>query len=139
MNTRKAIDDDSLAIKELLHQLGYSSPVESISETINSSDENSELFVTLVDGKVVAFMSLIYFYYFPSNCRVCRITGITVDASVRGRGVGSQLIAFASEMGQQNNCKQLEVTTSLVREKTQKYYEFLGFKKASLRYYQPID
>ncbi len=138
MDIRKAVAKDAGVIKALLEQLGYESSRQSISDVIRSPHNNTELFVAVLEKKVVAFMSTICFYYFPSDCNICRITGITVDSTVRGEGIGNKLITYAANIAKDNNCKQLEITTSLAREKTQKYYEFLGFKKTSFRYYQAI-
>ena len=138
MEIRKAQKQDSVLIQSLLEQLGYSNSKQSIVEAIDASHHHSEIFVALEQNKVIAFISTIYFYYFPSNCNVCRITGIAVDSSMRGNGVGTELINFAKQIGLNNGCEQLEITTSIIREKTQKYSEYLGFQKASVRYFQTI-
>ena len=139
MEIRKAKTADAIKVKNLLVQLGYTNALDTVEKALSNQPHGSEIYVATRGGDIVAFMSLIYFYYFPSSCNICRITGITVDQTLRGCGIGSKLISFALEKGRQNNCEQLEVTTSLLREKTQKYYENLGFIKASYKYYQTID
>ena len=71
---------------------------------------------------------LLYFFYFPLQKSLCRITAIVVDESVRNVGVGKKLINFAATQAQTRSCAQLEVTTSLARNATQAYYESIGFK-----------
>ena len=61
--------------------------------------------------------------------RICRITAIVVDESARGCGVGTDLVEFPKAHASSRSCKQIEVTTSLLREKTQKYYEIINFTK----------
>ena len=129
---------DTLAIATLLKQLGYESDEQSIGCAISLPEKESAVFIAKVDNQVVGFMSLIYFYYFPIQKYVCRITAIVVDESSRGTGVGKKLIELAKSKANENACIQLEVTTSLLRVQTQKYYESLGFKKASYRYILPL-
>ncbi len=122
-------------IQALLVQLGYNASIAEVKSGLNSQDPHSDLYVARLEGRVIAFMSLIYFYYFPIQKQNCRITAIVVDEEVRKTGVGRQLIQFAQVKARQHACAQLEVTTSLERKATQAYYEHNGFIKASFRYY----
>ena len=122
-------------IQALLVQLGYNASIAEVKSGLDSQDPHSDLYVATLEGRVIAFMSLIYFYYFPIQKQNCRITAIVVDEQVRKTGVGTQLIQFAQVKAQQRACAQLEVTTSLERKATQTYYEHNGFIKASFRYY----
>ncbi|MBL54088.1 MAG: GNAT family N-acetyltransferase [Alteromonadaceae bacterium] len=122
-------------IQALLVQLGYNASIAEVKSGLNSQDPHSDLYVARLEGRVIAFMSLIYFYYFPIQKQNCRITAIVVDEEVRITGVGRQLIQFAQVKARQHACAQLEVTTSLERKATQAYYEHNGFIKASFRYY----
>ncbi|WP_258405248.1 GNAT family N-acetyltransferase [Shewanella mesophila] len=126
------------SIQILLHQLGYQCNTAEIVSAIDSSDANSGLFVAISHGNVVGFMSLIYFFYFPLQRRNCRITAIVVDEYARGNGIGKKLINHALAKARSLSCAQLEVTTSLVREATQAYYERTGFIKSSFRYYLDV-
>ena len=125
-------------IQALLVQLGYNASIAEVKSGLNSQDPHSDLYVARLEGRVIAFMSLIYFYYFPIQKQNCRITAIVVDEEVRKTGVGRQLIQFAQVKAQQHACAQLEVTTSLEREATQAYYEHAGFIKTSFRYYMNL-
>ena len=122
-------------IQALLVQLGYNASIAEVKSGLNSQDPHSDLYVARLEGRVIAFMSLIYFYYFPIQKQNCRITAIVVDEEVRKTGVGRQLIQFAQVKARQHACAQLEVTTSLERKATQAYYEHNGFIKTSFRYY----
>ena len=122
-------------IQALLVQLGYNASIAEVKTGLNSQDPHSDLYVARLEGRVIAFMSLIYFYYFPIQKQNCRITAIVVDEEVRKTGVGRQLIQFAQVKARQHACAQLEVTTSLERKATQAYYEHNGFIKTSFRYY----
>ena len=125
-------------IQALLVQLGYNASIAEVKTGLNSQDPHSHLYVATLEGRVIAFMSLIYFYYFPILNQNCRITAIVVDEQVRKTGVGRQLIQFAQVKARQHACAQLEVTTSLERKATQAYYEHNGFIKTSFRYYMNL-
>lgn len=135
----KAKSEDVFAIKNLLSQLGYETEQDELQLAIALPQEQSDAFVAILGSEVIGFMSVIYFFYFPLQKKVCRITSIVINESHRGTGVGKQLIEFCELKAMENCCVQLEVTTSLLREKTQKYYEYLGFNRSSYRYYLDID
>lgn len=125
-------------IKGLLQQLGYESQELELISALSQQDDCSEVFIVKKGNQVIAFMSLIYFFYFPIQKSLCRITAIVVDENLRNAGVGKKLINFAATQAKAKSCAQLEVTTSLARKATQAYYERIGFKKASYRYYSDI-
>ncbi len=135
----KAEPTNALCIQRLLLQLGYDSNELELKSALSQQDQHSEVFIAKSGAQVIALMSLIYFYYFPLQKPLCRITAIVVDENIRNNGVGKMLIDFALSQAKENACAQLEVTTSLARKATQAYYERIGFKKASYRYYLEID
>jgi len=130
---KEASSKHSERIQELLKQLGYEASLEQIEKNLVNN-----VLIALEEDEVVGFMSLIFFDYFPTSHKVCRITAIVVDEAFRGKGIGSQLIDFAKEMAVDKGCNALEVTTSLQRASTQAYYESIGFKKTSFRYLQEL-
>lgn len=131
---------DIYPIAELLVQLGYDTAPSKIEHMVSKpSSGNDEILVGILDGSVVAVMSLIYFDYFPSAEKICRITAIVVDEDIRGSGIGTKLIEHAKVQALAKKCKVLEITTSLKREKTQEYYESIGFQKSSFKYVQELD
>lgn len=134
----KAAPDHAHEVKSLLNQLGYESHESELVSALSQQDPNSEVLVAKKGTKLIAFMSLIYFYYFPMQKSLCRITTIVVNETMRNAGVGKKLIRFATSQAASKSCAQLEVTTSLARKATQAYYERIGFKKASYRYYLDI-
>lgn len=136
---REARKDDAGSISTLLLQLGYETPPAKIELLVlNSDSENSEILVGLVEGAVVAVMSIIYFDYFPSAEKLCRITAIVVSTELRGSGIGKKLVECAKIRALTCNCDVLEVTTSLKREATQLFYESIGFDKTSYKFVQKL-
>lgn len=139
LEIRKAESHDAKIVQSLLKQLGYSVTADDLEKYLGTHQRGDEVYVAIDKGEVVGFMSLIYFDYFPSQRKICRITAILVNENIRGSGVGTELVAFAKNQALRNACGQLEVTTSLLRDKAQKYYESIGFTKSSYRYIQNVD
>ncbi|ALT00249.1 hypothetical protein AT746_00395 [Lacimicrobium alkaliphilum] len=135
---KKADPSHAKEVFTLLLQLGYESTLDNLKDVLAQTDRSDEIYIAQINDKVVGLMSVIYFDYFPSQERICRITAIVVDQNARGTGVGSQLIDFAKSLSKQRLCSKLEVTTSLARQATQQYYENIGFTKTSYRYAQEI-
>ncbi len=135
LEIRQAESIDVHAIADLLDQLGYDTAEAKIENFLSvSSAADSSVSVCVLKRRVIAVMSVIYFNYFPSAEKICRITSIVVDRQSRGLGVGSKLIDYAKENAIAGNCDVLELTTSLRREKAQRYYEKIGFQKTSYKY-----
>ena len=135
---RRANSVDADPVSKLLNQLGYETPIDKLAASLSSEQRNDEIYVYLLNNRIVGVMSLMCFDYFPSLQRICRITAIVVDESARGYGVGTALIRFAKQHALEHCCEILEVTTSLKRDKTHKYYESIGFSKSSYRYFQHL-
>ncbi|EGQ8181287.1 TPA: GNAT family N-acetyltransferase [Vibrio parahaemolyticus] len=137
---RAAQKDDAEIISSLLVQLGYDTEPSKIEILVSLAARGSDkIFVGVLNGKVIAVMSVIFFNYFPSAEKLCRITSIVVDRASRGTGIGSKLIDYAKSVALAEKCSVLEVTTSLRREKTQTFYESIGFKKTSYKYVQRLE
>lgn len=140
LEIRAAQKGDANVISSLLAQLGYDTEPSKIEVLASMADSgNNKVCVGVLSGQVIAVMSVIFFNYFPSAEKLCRITSIVVDETVRGSGVGSKLIDYARSIALAEKCSMLEVTTSLRREQTQAYYESIGFQKTSYKYVQKLE
>ena len=137
LNIRKSVSSDLDSISNLLNQLGYNPQIDQIKNTIDST--TSEVYIAEDSGIIVGLMSLIYFDYFPTTEKICRITSIVVDETQRNKGIGSKLIEFVKSEGKKRKCMGIEITTSTERHETHVYYEKLGFVKTSFRYYKSLE
>ncbi|AAN54935.1 GNAT family N-acetyltransferase [Shewanella oneidensis MR-1] len=139
ISIRQAQIADLNPIATLLLQLGYLATEAQLQQYLDDPKRSDEIYLAESEGVVVGLISLIFFDYFPSQQQICRITALVVTEASRGLGVGTQLIDFAKDRASERDCRQLEVTTSMHREKTQAYYESIGFEKSSFRYIQAIE
>ncbi|MCL1091643.1 GNAT family N-acetyltransferase [Shewanella profunda] len=138
LQIRQAEIQDLKAIEYLLLQLGYSSTQEQLQKYLEKSERTDEIYIAEEEGNIIGLISLIFFDYFPAQQKICRITALVVAEAYRGSGVGTRLIRFSKARAFEYGCSKLEVTTSMRREKTQAYYEAIGFEKTSFRYIQDV-
>jgi len=132
---RNAQRSDAKRISELLAQLGYETAADQVEGLLLKSDTANEAhYVAVQNETVIAVFSLIYFNYFPSAERFCRLTALVVDKSLRGTGIGSNIIKAIQSIAKENNCDVLEITTSFRRVKTHEFYEKCGFTKTSFKF-----
>ena len=137
---RQAQEEDATRIVALLLLLGYETTPSIVEALIaNSHRKTDEINVGIREGVIVAVMTLIYFDYFPSAEKRCRITAIVVDEHVRDQGIGTALMDYAKARAKAERCKTLEITTSLLRHHTHSFYESRGFRKTSYMYVQELD
>ena len=137
LRIRKPVSSDLDRISNLLRQLGYNPPIAGIEKSINSTA--GEVYVAEASGIIIGLMSVIYFDYFPTTQKICRITSIVVDETQRSQGIGFKLIEFAESESKKRHCVGVEITTSTERHETHAYYEKLGFDKTSFRYYKSSE
>jgi GNAT superfamily N-acetyltransferase len=56
------------------------------------------------------------------------IEGVRTASSVRGKGIGSQLIGWAIDRAKARGCRLVQLTTDKKREDAHRFYERLGFQ-----------
>ena len=135
---RAAQPSDINTIAHLLEQLGYSTSKHNLLLVLNDKPAHEEVYIALLDNKVVALMTLVYFTYFPTAEKYCRITTLVVEEKLRGWGIGAQLVNYSKQQALSKKCKAIELTTSLKRNDAQAFYEHLGFQKVSYKYVLPL-
>ncbi|MEN9434600.1 MAG: hypothetical protein RLZZ422_2189 [Pseudomonadota bacterium] len=134
LSIRLAEPKDAEAMAELLTQLGYANLPKQLAQFLNQAMPQQVNLVGVLDKKIVAVMSLMYFDYLPSLERYCRITTLVVEEKLRGWGIGKQLIDYAQQYATHHHCQVLELTTGLQRTAAHQFYESLGFEQVSYKY-----
>ncbi|WP_410489373.1 GNAT family N-acetyltransferase [Bacillus sp. DTU_2020_1000418_1_SI_GHA_SEK_038] len=94
-----------------------------------TSDPNNEL-VVACDGKEVIGVQQITFTPYITHQGGWRATieGARTSASVRGKGVGTELIKWAIQRAEARGCHLVQLTTDKKRPDALRFYERLGFK-----------
>ena len=57
-----------------------------------------------------------------------QVEGVRVDASLRGSGIGRQMLGWAIEQCRAKGCATVQLTTNTVRTDAQRFYLSLGFE-----------
>lgn len=136
---RKATEDDLYKIVEMLadDELGmmrerfenplpqtYIKAFESI-----SNDPNNELIVACKGEEVVGVQQITYTPYITHQGGWrATVEGVRTLKTVRGEGVGTELIKFAVKRSRERGCHLIQLTTDKKREDAHRFYERLGFK-----------
>ncbi|MFJ9500707.1 GNAT family N-acetyltransferase [Brevibacillus centrosporus] len=94
-----------------------------------SSDQNNELLVACLGEEIVGVQQITFTPYLThQGSWRATIEGVRTASSVRGRGIGSQLIGWAIDRAKARGCHLVQLTTDKKREDAHRFYERLGFQ-----------
>lgn len=125
---REATDDDADAIATLFTDEGYPSGPSDIVERLGRFPApHSRVIVADSGGEVVGFIAVHALSRFEHSDRIIRIMALVVDAGVRERGVGRQLMEEAERLGRELGAAFAEVTAGHHRPDARRLYEDLGY------------
>jgi GNAT superfamily N-acetyltransferase len=97
------------------------------------ADKNNELIVAELEGVVVATLQLTFT---PSisfqGGRRCTVESVRVDESLRGKGIGREMMLWAIERAKERGCISMQLTTNSDRTDAHRFYENLGFKASHI-------
>jgi ribosomal protein S18 acetylase RimI-like enzyme len=97
------------------------------------NDPNNELIVAELDGSIVGTFQLTFTpsLSFQGGKR-CTVESVRVDSSLRGQGIGREMMLWAIERAKEKGCASMQLTTHKERENAHRFYERLGFKSTHL-------
>ena len=138
MNVREATATDLPAILRLLFddratpsaELPPDAPC--YAEALREMQESaaSRTYVAEVDGRIVGtFMLSFLRHLMRRGTRVAQIEEVRIDAALRGRGLGAEMVGWAVAEARRRECSVLQLTTNKKRKDAQRFYERLGFHR----------
>lgn len=81
------------------------------------------------DGRVIGCLQLLILPGLGSlGKQRAQIEAVRIESTLRGRGLGSQLIGYAIDRAKQRGCKLVQLTSDNSRQGAHRLYERLGFK-----------
>ena len=91
-------------------------------------DPNNELIVAEADGKLAGVLQLTFLpsITYRGSWRAM-IEGVRTASSMRGRGIGRELIRHAIGLAEEKGCRLVQLTTDKSRPDAIRFYENLGF------------
>ena len=138
---RTAKLDDLALIVKLLADDFLGQQREDLSEPLNENylkafreieaDPNNELIVAELDGKVNGTLQLVVtpsLSYRGSKRSI--VESVRVDSSLRGKGIGREMMLWAIERAKQRGCVSMHLTSHNDRTDAHRFYESLGFSKS---------
>jgi GNAT superfamily N-acetyltransferase len=92
------------------------------------ADPHQYLMAAELDGAVIGTLQLTILpgLSYQGGKRAL-IEAVRVDASLRGRGIGQQLIRWAIDQARQEGCFLVQLTSHKQRAEAHRFYERLGF------------
>lgn len=92
-------------------------------------DKNNEFYVAILDHEIVGCFQLTMI---PSLSRGAakraQIESVRVKSSLRGRGIGRQMMEWAIEQSRVNGCGLVQLTTDKSRATAHEFYLNMGFE-----------
>lgn len=136
---REAIEKDLPCLVEMLADDELGAQREDPSYPVNSGyvaalvriivEPNNELIVVEADQRIVAMLQLTFIPYLTHIGSIrCLIEGVRTHKSVRGQGLGAQILDWAIHRAKEKNCSIIQITSDKKRPDAIRFYENLGFE-----------
>jgi GNAT superfamily N-acetyltransferase len=140
LTIRPAEAADAAALASLMGELGYETRTSEMEMRLEFilGDPRYQTFVAVSDGKIRGMIGSFCHYSYEHNDPSGRILALVVSKTVRGRGVGRQLISAAENDFAQRNVRRLAVYTRLTRQEAHQFYEKLGYERNGLRFVKDL-
>jgi ribosomal protein S18 acetylase RimI-like enzyme len=92
------------------------------------ADPNNELIVAVEKDKIVGVQQVTFTPYMThQGSWRATIEGVRTCSTVRGQGIGGQLIRYAINRAKERDCRLIQLTTDKQRPDALRFYEDLGF------------
>ena len=117
---------DVPALAALAGELGYATTPDEMARRLAALDDRDAVFVAEHDGACVAWIQVSIVESLESR-RFAEIRGLVVGEAQRGGGIGAALVAAAEEWARSRDCPRVRVRSNVVRERTHRFYERLGY------------
>lgn len=128
---RKASAADAAAIAVLCEQLGYPTSQEAVQKHLKNIQQNNNhafLVAELSDKNIIGWVH-IYVCQLVVYDLMAEIGGLVVKEGYRDRGVGRFLMQRAEQWAREKGCKGIEVSSNILREGIQFFYERIGYNQ----------
>jgi len=93
-----------------------------------TADPTADVLVGEVDGRVVATTQVNWLQHLTHDGGlICQIEAVRVEASVRGQGLGAELMEHVLAEAQRRGAVRAQLTTMVARTDAHRFYQRLGF------------
>jgi GNAT superfamily N-acetyltransferase len=124
-------DDDKGRVREVVGDTldaGYGMAFAAI-----DAEPNQRLLVAELDGAIVGTFQLSFLpgLSFRGAWRG-QIEAVRIASSLRGQGLGREMILWAIDRCRERDCRMVQLTTHASRERAHVFYERLGFERSHI-------
>ena len=125
---REATDGDVDALASLSTQLGYPADASTMRERLRrvQSLRAGCVFVAVEDGSVVGWTHVVERVQLE-DAPLAEIAGLIVEGTMRGSGVGAQLLQAAEAWARERGYMRMRVRSNVMRERAHRFYEREGY------------
>ena len=126
---RPARTSDAEALAGLSGQLGYAGTAEEMRARLEVMEAaGSVVYVAETDGGVVGWIALRGDVSLEAG-PLAEISGLVVDETCRGRGIGAELTAEGERWARERGYPRIRVRSRVARERAHRFYERLGYRE----------
>lgn len=115
---------DAKSVAELSAQLGYAVPADEMERRLQhmAADPNHTILVACLEtGEVVGWIDVGIVFHLQSGA-YCEIGGLVVAESVRGKGIGRELVLAAEHWARAHGMKKVLVRSNAIRAAAHRFY-----------------
>lgn len=129
VSVRPMTETDLADVARLATQLGYPSTPEQVERRFRSIQAAPDSHVAVAVGESGAVVGWIHVFgnRLLESEPDAEIGGLVVDASVRGRGVGTALVAAAEAWARDRGYPVVSVRSNIVRKEAHEFYQERGY------------
>jgi GNAT superfamily N-acetyltransferase len=126
-----AVPGDSQAVAVLSGQLGYPTTASAVTERLAKllGDPHHAVWVAVLPGGEIAGWVHAVERWMVMVDPFVEIGGLVVDARLRGKGVGAQLMAAAEGWAQKRGIDRVRLRSNVARTEAHRFYERLGYER----------
>ena len=127
MLIRSVQTDDIAALAALAGELGYPTSSEEMARRMAGLDDRDAVFVADEDSVCVGWIQASIVESLETG-RFAEIRALVVSATRRSSGIGAALVGAVEKWAAAKDCPRIRVRSNVVRERTHRFYERLGFR-----------
>ena len=129
LNIRKCIKEDADSVFEIIcHLEGENPDVEDFGKIFLANLKNPEVhyIVAEFDSTIIGFASMHIQQLLHHTGKIAEIQELFIDPLYRNRGFGEELLWHLRDIAGSENCKHLEVSCNIVRDKANLFFSNRG-------------
>jgi len=138
---RAAEKRDAAALAELMGELGYPTRTSDMEMRLAAitNEPHYRTFVAINQGKICGMIGTCCLHSHEHNNLGGRILALVVSETMRGKGVGEELVRVAEEDFMARNVRRVALNTRFQREDAHRFYERLGYEKNGYRFVKELE